>query len=860
MAQFSKSTFRGLLVPDTRITESTIDTANSSFTQADPQVGIPVPDGPTDLNLEATGTQSASKQLNIATQKGGFAGRGGMTFRWKNESESATSWRGAWPFSAMSGNKVIRAVNPTTSSGRREAKNPHGVLMDNGNVGVVYDELHYEFSTTYYRVKFFTISTDGTVSADSTLYTRLTGTQRLHPCIVKLPDGRLNIYHYLEDQNEKTVQVQCLTSTDNGASWSTANSACLNENIGVDSSASDDYDLNDPPAAKMRVAYSGGQMLMLISMRSNDTSTGDFENGFFQYASSDQGLSFQRVEVWDRTINGTQGEIVSSVNGFEVFFCQYTTSGSTTQFVRRRSLASAFIPLSSATDLDGPNVLQTGSNWTPCLGTGRSFSEAELVSCIADDGQLYVACRGRLSAGTFNSIQCGSIRICVDPSGGATRGEFYDLMGQGTCGDEAGTVGDRGGTIFFSEGGDDYPKNLSMIPGHGRIYMLHNATAATSTRDDSMWMMPLGGFQTTTLGTTDEYASPKYQVCWDRTWLPIELPNNTPGWTATTAGTNSADVESGYLTLTTGGGKHNFYKTPTGTIADGIIAHFGVQFVSYSLGTELIFARFTQADGSDKHTLDVWIKNGSIAVEDNNGGSALGSLTIDTSTNGVEVLVFFRSGKATVFAREMTFAADNAWSSVCSNATVSDSGSGSMEVRFGHKAASSASSKWYFFNYVSDDWAGGTPYSTGFTNPTDLIGKAIDSKGSTYVDDGVLIRGIDGPSIPGDSWDISTRYGYSISNILPSSEPSPAKGWRSTNENQNYIVWSLDGANIYRTLGIYLDGCNWKTGKLQGYNAITTSWDDLADINTSTGQTSLAYNRAGNTVTVNTGASTTAGR
>ena len=197
-------------------------------------------------------------------------------------------------------------------------------------------------------------------------------------------------------------------------------------------------------------------------------------------------------------------------------------------------------------------------------------------------------------------------------------------MGQGTCGDEAGTVGDRGGTIFFSEGGDDYPKNLSMIPGHGRIYMLHNATAATSTRDDSMWMMPLGGFQTTTLGTTHEYASPKYQDCWDRTWLPIELPNNTPGWTATTAGTNSADVESGYLTLTTGGGKHNFYKTPTGTIADGIIAHFGVQFVAYSLGTELIFARFTQADGSDKHTLDVWIKNGSIAVEDNNGGSALG--------------------------------------------------------------------------------------------------------------------------------------------------------------------------------------------------------------------------------------------
>ena len=859
MAQFLKSNFRGLLIPDTRITESAIDAAASTFTQADPQVGIPVPEGQTDLNLEATGTQSASGHLNIATQRGGHPG-GGMSFRWKNESDSSSSWRGSWPFSAMSGNKVIRAINPTTTNGRREAINAHGVLMDDGKIGVVYDEVHYTLGTTYYRLAFFTVSADGTVSSDSILYTRLTGTQRLHPCLVKMPDGRLMIFHYLEDQNEKTVQVQALTSTNNGSSWSIANSACLDQEIGVDSSSTSDYDLNDNPAAKMRVAYSGGQMLMLISMRSNDTSTGNFENGFFQYASSDQGLTFERVEVWDRTINGTQGEIVPSVNGFEVFFCQYATSGSPNQFVRRRSLASAFIPLSSATDLDGPNVLQTG-NFDPCFGSGRSFTDAELSACIADDGQLYVIARGKLTSGGFASSACGDLRICVDPSGGATRDQNYELMGQGTSGDEAGTVGDRGGTIYFAEGTTDFPRFFGMIPGHGRIYLFHNSSAGTSNRDNCLWLAPLGGYQTATLGTTDEFGTPKYQVCWDRTYLPIELPNNFNGWNLGTAGTSSADVDSGYLNLSTTSGRITYDKTPTGTIAEGIIANFGVQHVSQTGPTsDLVFSRFTLADGSDKYTLDVYVRNGVIDVQDNNGGTLLGTLAIDTQTNGVDVLVFFRSGKATVYARQLTLASDNAWTAVCSNATVSDSGTGSMEVRFGHTAGSTAASKWYFFNYVSDQWAGGTPYSTGFTNPDDLIGKRLSSTNQTYVSDGVSIRGIDGPSLPGQSWDISARYGFSIANILPANEPSPAKGWRSTDETQNSIVWNFEGANSYRTLGIYLDGCNWKTGKIQGYNAATSSYDDLASIDFSTGQTNLAFNRIGNTVNVNTGLTTAAGR
>jgi len=175
-----------------------------------------------------------------------------------------------------------------------------------------------------------------------------------------------------------------------------------------------------------------------------------------------------------------------------------------------------------------------------------------------------------------------------------------------------------------------------------------------------------------------------------------------------------------------------------------------------------------------------------------------------------------------------------------------------------HVPTSTAESRWYFVNYVSDEFAGGVGASTGFTNPDDLQGKLFNAQGSTYVDDGVAIRGIDGPTIPGDSWNIDTRYDFGIEKILYSSEPSPAKGWRSTNTSANEIVWSFQGPNDYRTVGLFLTGCNWKTGSLQGWNG--SAWVSLATINMAIGQETLAYIRSGNGVTVNTGATTAAGR
>lgn len=848
MAQYTKNTFRGLLVPDARINKENLDAA-STYTQAGPRVGIPVPQADTNLSLEATGTQSANGQLRIATQTAGFPGLGGASFRWKNESDTSTQWRGSWPPSAQSDWRLIALGNPSASTGNtKKALDAHGVLMDDGKIGFVYHEVVNVLGSDQHRVTFQTYAADGTVGSKVTLYNRLTTpTQDLHPCIMKLPNGRLLVYHYLEDLGQDTVQVQAWTSTDHGANWTLANSACLDNAIDV-SSATAGYDLGTRPAAKMRAAYSGGQVLLLISHRANDTG-GTYVDGFHQYASSNQGMSFETVEVWDLESIGVQQSIVPSYNGFEVY---YISRVSGTDRPIRKSLSSAFIPLSTATQFQGPNALRNGDFEIGAF-TIDKYQDAELEAVLGDDGNLYVLARARVD-GVSNNVT--NLLIAADFTGGANRTANYRTLGQGTGGTAA--AAPNTGLIWYGENTTDTPKNLGLVAAHGRIAMFHNWFSGTSTRDDSLAVAFLGGYNDLTLGAYQDDGQFPRQVCWDYTYFPLELPNNFSGWTAT--GTGTASVDNAYLSISTSSATQRYAKTPPGTIGEGIICHFGVQHISQTPAlSDFVFVRLTQADGSDNYAADIFIRGASIKVEDNNGGTLKGQLSIDTqATNGVEVLAFFKSGTISVFARLRDGAADKQWSTVCSNASISDSGTGTSEVRFGHTIGSTAESRWFFLNYVSDEYAGGVPSSSGFTNPDDLQGKLFNAQGSTYVSDGVSIRGIDGPTIPGDSWNIDTRYDYAIEKILYSSEPSPAKGWRSTNTSANEIVWSFDGPNDYPTIGVYLDGCNWKTGSLQGWNG--SAWVSLGSIDLSTGQSSLAYLRSGNGVTVNTGASTAAGR
>ena len=66
----SRTHYQGLVIEDERIS---IWEAETNASEAGPRPGVPEPLNQTGMTLQSYGSQSASKDLRIRTQRGGFA-------------------------------------------------------------------------------------------------------------------------------------------------------------------------------------------------------------------------------------------------------------------------------------------------------------------------------------------------------------------------------------------------------------------------------------------------------------------------------------------------------------------------------------------------------------------------------------------------------------------------------------------------------------------------------------------------------------------------------------------------------------------------------------------------------------------
>ena len=856
MAEFNKDTFRGLLVGDSRLNGDSISLPDSNFSQAGPNPGDPVPQADTDLHLESSGTQTGSGQLRVVTQRGGHPG-GGANFRWKNEGDAGTAWRGWNPPSAITEWRSIQWVPNIVTTGIAFTSDPHAITLADNTILLAYHRRSVGVGFSNKQVVVQRIGTDGVATAPLVVYSRGdTITQGLHPCLMLLPSGRVMLYHYLEDAAAAVVQIQSFFSDDGGGSWVGASSKCLNASIGIQAAATG-VQLDTRPSAKMRVQYSGGQVLMLISMRSNDNLTPSFEDGFIQYASADLGNTFDHVETWDRTINGTQAEITSSANGFEVFFIEEDPA--TEVRVRRRSLAYAYDPLSGATNVDGPGTIMQGG-WNPGTFSGRTFNDADLAATVDDSGTLVLYARGNTPALAYGSAFNEWMRMVSDPGGGNGLGGFWELMGQGTR--AATSASGDAGSVWNGEANNDFPRWLCVTPQAGRVVMFHNWQASTSLNDNSLGALYLGGFSTVTVPAFENNGALARRMTWDFNWFPLEIPSDMPGpagqpsWVQNVGGVNGVALDNGAMEISTGAGQHIYSRTPTGTVSEGIVCSWAVEFISQgALSLDSIMAQLTLEDGAQGFVVRVTVDATSVRVLDNVAGTLLGSLAIQTTDPGVEILAYMKQDKITVFTRPRNYVSDRIWETVISNATLADNGGGAgLDLRFGHRGGSTAESKWRWLNHVSDEYACGAPFAEGFTNPDDLNGRPYGTRDPVFVDSGVKIRAVDGPTSPGDQFNIDARFDFPITNILPNHETSPRREWRSVDESQQRIAFKFNGPNTFKTLGLYLDGINWRSGSIEAFNITTSTWDVLGTIAADFNQASLPFVRAEDAITVNTAA------
>ena len=199
----SKDYFRGLLVADPRL--SSVWAAQSSFTQADPQPGIPAAQGNYELGLTSSGTQAASGQLRIRSQKPGHPGKTGYGgFVWQKQGDS--NWRG-WDAPNLITN--YQSVIYTDGGAVTQAATyPSMVCLDDQSIVCAF---HRQTASKHQvRIKIMAASAT-TFATGITVYEQDSAPSAdlsagFHPCLVKLPGDRLILYFLTESNALEMLQ------------------------------------------------------------------------------------------------------------------------------------------------------------------------------------------------------------------------------------------------------------------------------------------------------------------------------------------------------------------------------------------------------------------------------------------------------------------------------------------------------------------------------------------------------------------------------------------------------------------------------------------------------------------------------
>lgn len=859
MSEYTKASFRGLLIPDNRFKAEEISTADGTFTQAGPRPGVPDAQDNTDMVLHSSGTQSAAQDLQLLALKGGFSVEGQAGFVWKNSTDAGTLYRGCdFPTSIASWQPVTAAdtsvggsVLPMTT------RFPHAITLANGKVIVAYNWYNSNATATDNKLKVKVLdnaaSTWGSAVnvASRVTLAGLSGIDVVfHPSLVELPGGRILLFAlYRKSGPNDLAQVDMHYSDDEGATWSAGAVNILPDGIATTNSSA------GHTLQRMRAVLHNGQICMVISgILNGGTGNGD---QVWHYASDDYGNSFSLVEEWDRTANvGFVPDLV--VAGGFILIAYLASSQS---YVLRTG--SAFTPFTYDTArrmLPGAEA-EVITSGTPSV----SASTGSVAIWLDDDGALY---------GMSRQVSITGRPVCISVSrdGGLTwAAAGKDYASSGGAADI--------GSIFDLGDNDTYPTDYVCVAQGGRSLCFHTRVAAhaPATRyDESIGCAYLGGYSTVTMPPLTAFAKETRRVGWDFNWVPFEKPDNV-GWTSLVGGAGAATLNASYLRLQSADASSDdaYYRIrPTLSLAAGVIILADLKVIDAPSPTvdETVFVEIDLGDGSTSNGYKIRAAIGEdrIVWRDQQAGSTLATTTGIDTTDGVQILIAIQetatgTGKASAWFRTYDVDAhtdERVWTQALDDQAMTDAGASvTGEILFGalDGATTSASSDsyWYGVHKVSDisgtDFNPGEQLATGQTNPDDLFPKSFRPT-SMWVNDGVKVAATDGPAWINDDWSIATRYTYSIDHVYPRQHPSPRIGWRSTGVTQEQIAWRFDGVNQYPVLGMYLDSINFQTGTLAGYDDGATAWVDIASFDTAVEFYDLPYTRKGDLIIPNVAA------
>ena len=605
----TKTTARGLLIPDPRVTfKDTYKPALSVVTEAGPRVGVPQATIDSDMILETAGSQSGGGDVRIVTQYSGHPKTKGGAFTWYNQSDTATlkhrGWEPPWTFTGLEEVKALaagrqRAVNfdvlttgndtivgagiyPTTSGAT--SSDPWAILV-------------WHKSPTAATWSEVTVCADANLNEGETIQSaRIDGwssnTSNNGPALLELPDGRLLCFFWVRiysDADGKYWQIRSHISKDNGATWS------LYQEYSLSTPLYEQYATQQEHfPGRLRAAYKDGQILLLATIREEIPSA--TPSGFVgtkigrtilgQWASSSLGGSFDLVEKWDGTEAQSGGffDVVTHTGQFVVV----NVHDPDAQTIELRKIGSAFQKLSTATRIDVPETLGAGDRDGGSGGSSHApnfLNRGELTLTKSPEGLLFL-CFVRIGH-LSNPLTKQNAEIIVSYDGGDT---WEDVGGKW---DSATTTDwDAGDGGFYSANYDlgtdgsggsvdnqhirDRLRHIAATWQRGRLVLLssYDETDPSATAGDEqagpiteqgVYALYLGGYSTLTLGSAVGTNRLERRANYRQHWLPFAHPELTGNaWTQTTAGTHS-----GTFAVDSNGQRYAQYSTGSGSGATG---------------------------------------------------------------------------------------------------------------------------------------------------------------------------------------------------------------------------------------------------------------------------------------------------
>lgn len=745
--------------PSTEAANTGATTFHSSYNQAGPVPGVPVPDEPLSTwRPQIVGAQSVS--LDALTLQGGYPGRMGASVAVRLAADTlARQWRG-WD----EPNLVANWTAPTSGYGSGKdfdrltacviTKTQELVLVGVANAGGLARTWWYSPRTE--------------VWTDGLNWNGSAGPLLEDPIALAYDEESDRVILWTGEGAVGNVDVVAYYSTDKGVSWQ------LYSRGG--------WDQDTPAGGRLVVAPQKGRPWCAIRVSGGD---------IHQYVSHDHGVTWTRVVVATAICVGAQADLIPlKGGGFLVVYIEPAGN-----FVRAYRFGHA------------GEAFNSGTLNTSVAGMGTAPSTASsLAGCVDADGTVYLFVQGNIAAGDPDEI-----RVTRSTDDGVTWGPRYTWQ---AIHDNTGTVYAELETAVAAAGQIHVAHKITGDAALGNSMGLFSFGGWTNVEAGVGPGSRSVRTDRTGFGRYTGAATVVTAACW---W-PADQPE-AMGWTKAGAGATGSlttGTNAG-MRLTAADAYYTRNYTPAAQQYTKGIAK--LHRISGGSTTQAdIGIRIREATGTVDFRAEIRIgSGGEVAVNDVHGGTTT-TLSGVSADNGLYLRwVIARSLTNCYFscwARSRDPIAGlgrNEWYQVVDKMQLSDKGAAwaaDSLIEWGHLTGTAATSEWQLVAYApSGDWRNGLDTAPQFDDADPTVtghlgiefGRPVPARASdaypcpvansTATEECGRIAGTGGPTHHREEVSLPVAYTRGMRNVYPAVAPSPSRYWESTSNAEQRIVW-----------------------------------------------------------------------